>query len=230
MLKALIQTIFAMMLAYLSISAAMAEEGKQSLYLTNQSDTIICTIYITPDGQSAGPEFLSTQGLGCLQPGGGIYISYENLSECYVFIETFDENKDLFFSNGIDFCTQDELPIYSANNEKRSEFDSDENQEEGAVPSGDTQLGYIEIYNGSSQDICQVYFSSLDDNANEDDLVRYDAGNSNDCLAPEESRQIYYQLPTPSCDYQVTLETGFIELIFDEQVDLCTRNEISVSD
>lgn len=201
-----------------------AAKGLGSLYVTNESTTSICSMYITPSGESASDtDLLSAGNIGCLEPGMGAWIQYGKLSDCYVFVETLTKDGEMFFSNGIDLCTQKELPIFSGN-------DSSDNGQDVQLVGGSAQLGYLEINNKSSQDICQVYFSSLRDNASDDDMVMYQAGNNGDCLAPGQSRVISYDLADADCGYQVTLETGFIEQIFDEQVDLCTRSEISITD
>ena len=187
----------------------------------------MCSVYFTtPEADFAdSPELLATNNLGCIESGEGANIWYEGLSDCYAVVQIFDEAADLLYSNGFELCTRDQIVI--TDDDIGIEGGDDESIPDVVVEAGSNQLGYLEIINTSSQQLCQVYFQALEDGS-EDQVYR--VGEEEGCLAPGNSYFLEYSLITEDCAVRVSIETGFLDVLYDEVVDVCEQTEILVSD
>lgn len=205
--------------------AAAQDSGE--LLIVNESSVTMCAVYIaTPDEDFADSlELLSSNELGCIYPGTSATILYdEDLSDCYAVVDIFDEVADPVYGNGFELCTRTQIII---TDDDLSQADNDGENEPfpEVVEGGDGYQGYLEITNQSSQQICQVYFESLEG----DRVEVYQPGDNGDCLNPGMTHTLEYDTMMSTCEVRLSVETGFLDTLYDTVYDLCQGDQLVVS-
>lgn len=206
------------LLATIGLATWASAEVGGVIALVNESDTPMCAVYFTtPEADFAdSPELLSANNLDCIQPGEAAAIEYDGLSDCYAVVDIFDDVGEPLYSNGFELCNRGYIEV--------TDDDVVQAVETPEIQNG--HWGYLQITNQSSQQICQVYFESLEG----DTVEVYQTGDNGNCLSPDMMYTIEYDIIPETCEVWLTVETGFLDLLFEDVYDLCQGNQLTVSD
>lgn len=188
--------------------------------LVNESSTPMCAVYFTtPEADFADSlELLVANNLDCIQPGEAAALQYGGLSDCYAVVEIFDDVGEPLYANGFELCNRGFIEI----------TDDDIVQAVETPEIQDKKLGYLDIRNDSSQELCQVYFESPEG----DRVEVYSLGDNGNCVPQGMTYRLEYDTYMWECKVFVTVEIGFLDTRYEDvyEHDLCNEVVLTISD
>jgi len=208
--------------------SAIAQD-RDDLTVINESETAICEFYIAPETESdsGGVDYFFANALGCIAPGDEISFRYNAPDECYVVIRAIDDTGSMVFFASHNVCENTTVVVYGDALPLEPKVTVEEGEDNTMPEVVEGHLGYLEIINTSDQQLSQMYVQSL--GGGREPQV-YQVGEDGNCLDPDMIYIIEYDLDIEECEVRLSVETEFLDVLYDRVYDLCESSEVLVAD